>query len=106
MRQPAVRDRSALPTASRKLELVAPEELRRAILTVVQESCGIVPAEAAGAVCRLFGFARVTDDMGAAVEPHVEQLLREGRLSLQGLNLVLAPPPRPPEFNIPKLPVV
>jgi hypothetical protein len=41
---------SAIPAASRKLELVAPDELRRAILIVVQESYGIVPAELPNAV--------------------------------------------------------
>jgi len=90
MQQPPVRDRSALPAASRKLELVAPEELQRAILIVVQESYGIVPGEVPNAVCRLIGFSRVTDDMSAAVGPHRDQLLREGRLALQGDNLVLA----------------
>jgi hypothetical protein len=92
MQEPPVRDRSALPAASLKLELVAPEELRRAILIVVQESYGIVPAEVPNAVCRIFGFSRVTDDMTAAVEPHRDGLLREGSLALQGINLVLATP--------------
>jgi very-short-patch-repair endonuclease len=92
MQQPPVRDRSGLPAASRKLEFVAPEELRRAILIVVQESYGIVPADVPNAVCRLFGFSRVTDDMSAAVEPHRDALLREGYLTLQGVNLVLASP--------------
>jgi very-short-patch-repair endonuclease len=92
MQQPPVRDRSALPAASRKLEFVPPEEIRRAILLVVQESYGIVPGEVPNAVCRLFGFSRVTDDMSAAVEPHREALVREGHLALQGVNLVLATP--------------
>jgi len=92
MLQPPVRDRSDLPAASRKFEFVAPEEIRRAILLVVQESYGIALAEVPSAVCRLFGFARVTDDMSAAVEPHRDALLREGLLTLQGVNLVLASP--------------
>jgi very-short-patch-repair endonuclease len=90
MQQPPVRDRSDLPAASRKFEFVAPEEIRHAILIVVQSSYGIVPEEVPSAVCRLFGFARVTDDMTASVEPHRDALLREGRLVLQGVNLVLA----------------
>ncbi len=90
MQRPPVRDRSELPTASRKFEFVAPEEIRGAILIVVQASCGIVPEEVPSAVCRLFGFARVTDDMTASVEPYRDALLREGRLVLEGINLVLA----------------
>src|SRR6185369_15717241 len=87
---PAVRDRSELPPASRRLEFVAPEEVKRAIVQVVRTSCGIVPEEVPGAVCRLLGFARVTEEMGAAVAPHRDALLREGRLALEGVNLVLA----------------
>ena len=90
MQQPPVRDRSALPAASRKLEFVTPEEIRRAILIVVQESYAIVPTDVPNAVCRLIGFSRVTDEMSASVAPHRDQLLREGLLALQGVNLVLA----------------
>jgi hypothetical protein len=89
MQQPPVRDRSELPAGSRKLEFVAPEETRRAILTVVGESYGIAPVEVPSAVCRLLGFSRVTDDMTAAVEPHRDALLGEGYLAPQGVNLVL-----------------
>ena len=89
MQQPLIRDRSELPATSRKLEFVAPEEIRRAVLMVVEQSFGIVSIEVPTAVCRLFGFARVTDDMIAVVEPHRDTLLREGTLALRGVNLVL-----------------
>lgn len=92
MKNPPVRNRSELPAASRKLEFVAPEEIRRAILIVVEESYGIVPAEVPNAVCRLFGFSRVTDEMSAAVDQHRDALIREGYLVVQGVNLVLATP--------------
>jgi very-short-patch-repair endonuclease len=95
MQQSPVRNRSELPAASRKLEFVAPEEVRRAILIVVEESYGIVPTEVPSAVCRLFGFARVTDEMSAAVEPHRDALVREGYLKLQGVNLVAVSLARP-----------
>ena len=90
MQQAPVRDRGALPAASRKLELVAPEEIRRAILVVVQESYGIIPDDVPAAVCRLFGFARLTDEMSAVIEPHRDALLQEGALELQGVSLVYA----------------
>jgi hypothetical protein len=51
---------TALPMSSRKFELVAPEEIRRAIL---------------------FGCARVTYDLTAAVEPHRDAALLEGYLA-------------------------
>ncbi|HXB68372.1 MAG TPA: DUF3320 domain-containing protein [Candidatus Acidoferrales bacterium] len=90
MQQPPVRNRSELSAAFRKFEFVAPEEIRRAILIVVRESRGIAPAEVPVAVCRLFGFARVTDEMTAAVELHRDALLQEARLVLHGVNLVWA----------------
>jgi hypothetical protein len=95
MQQPPMRDRSDLQVASRKFEFLAPEEIRRAVLIVVQASYGIVPEDVPSAVCRLFGFARATDDMTAAVEPHRDALVREGRLLLQGVNLVIAQALRP-----------
>ena len=61
----------------------------------VDRSDGIVPTEVPSAVCRLFGFARVTDEMSAAVEPHRDALVREGYLELQGVNLVAISLARP-----------
>lgn len=89
MTEPPVRNREKLSASSRKLEYVAPEENRRAILTVVQQSCGIQPASVPDEVCRLLGFARVTADMAKVVAPHRDALVREGRLTMQGLNLIL-----------------
>jgi very-short-patch-repair endonuclease len=91
-----VRDRSALPAASRKLELIAPEEIRSAILLAVKEAYGIVPEDVPNAVCRLLGFARITDEMHTTVEPHRDALLREGYLKMNGLNLTLATQPLVP----------
>jgi very-short-patch-repair endonuclease len=100
MQQPPVRDRSGLAAASRRFEFVAPEEIRSAILVVVKQSYGIEPSEVPGAVCRLFGFARVTDDMTAAVEPHRDKLVREGYLTLQGVNLVVVSPEMQSNFAL------
>jgi very-short-patch-repair endonuclease len=88
MQESPLRDRSQLPAASRKFEFVAPEEIRRAILTVVEESYGIAPPEVPNAVCRLLGFTRASEDMTAAIEQRREDLLREGCLALQGVNLM------------------
>ena len=84
MESPPVRDRSSLPVSSRKLDLVAPEEIDAAILKVVQQSCGMNPDEVPGAVCRLLGFARVTDDMKNSIEPRRDTLLGRGALKANG----------------------
>ena len=88
MQDPPVRDRSDLPAASRKFEFIAPEEIKRAIVGLTQDSHGIAPPEVASAVCRVLGFARVTEEMTELVEKHRDELLREGCLALQGANLV------------------
>lgn len=90
MQDPPVRDRSELPAGSRKFEFIAPEEIKRAILIVAQESHGITPSEVANAVWRLLGFARVTEEMSAVAEQYRDELLREGYLALEGVNLVAA----------------
>jgi len=89
MTTPLVRDRSTLPLSSRKLDLVAPEEIRRAIVDAVKASCGMNPDEVPNAVCRALGFARVTEEMKAEVQPHIQALLELGQVQLKGQNLTL-----------------
>src|SRR5262249_49458016 len=50
-----VRDRSALPAASRRLDLVAPEEIARAVERVVVDAFGIQPARGPPGGCRPVG---------------------------------------------------
>jgi hypothetical protein len=92
MERPPVRDRSDLPAASRKLDLIAPEEIRAGILQVIRQSCGMSFDEAPGAVCRLLGFARVTDDMRGAMELHRDALIKRGDLRANGQNLTVVAP--------------
>ena len=75
-----VRDRSELPSASRKLELVAPEELSEAIAAVVKRSFGISLADIPHAVCRLLGFGRTSEDMATLVDSLVRKLSTAGTL--------------------------
>ncbi|ETZ20942.1 DUF3320 domain-containing protein [Pedobacter sp. V48] len=63
MSDPVVRDRSQLPAASKRLQIIAPEEINMAIRQVVSESIAITDEAAANLVAKLFGFSRVTEDM-------------------------------------------
>lgn len=83
------RDRSALPVASRKIELIAPEELKAAALKIVETSHGIATDELVAEVCRVVGFARVTEGMRGRVEEVVRALFEGGGLALQGGQAVL-----------------
>lgn len=90
--QPLVRDRSALPTAARKLDLVAPEEIIAAIERVVTDAFGMEPTEIATAACRLFGFGRVSDEMRQRVDAIVDDMLQQNRLIKRGDHLLIPDP--------------
>jgi hypothetical protein len=84
MTEPPLRDRSNLNGASRDLALIAPEEVELAITRVVRDAYGIETSQIAPAVARLFGFQRLTDDMRAHIDPLVERMVADERLTRQG----------------------
>ena len=87
--QVIVRDRSELPNASRKLELIAPEEIEIAIKQVVSGTYGIDREELAREVCKLFGFKLVSTEMRREVESVLDGLIAQGELTRKGDSLVL-----------------
>ena len=96
LERPAVRDRAALPAASRRLELVAPEELEMAAEAVVSDALGMPRDAVPAATCRLLGFPRMSDDMRARVEAAVARLVEGRRLVVRGDHLVAEPKDGPP----------
>ena len=84
-----VRDRSELPNVSRRLGLIAPEEIEVAIKRVVSAAFGIEREDLAREVCRLFGFRSVSGDMRQRVDKVVERLTEERQLIWQGSSLVI-----------------
>ena len=79
---PPVRDRSNLPIGSRKIELVDPAEIQKALLSAVERSFGIHPGEAIVEVSRLLGFKRATKGIETRIEKQLHGLLKEGKLRL------------------------
>ena len=61
MTQPPVRDRSGLPAATRKLEMVSNEELAEADCIVVGRSYDIARDQAPVRAFKLLGYSRATD---------------------------------------------
>jgi hypothetical protein len=90
MDQPRVRHRGALPSASRRLELVPPEEIARSIELSVRSSFGIEPDEIPGVACRLLGFPRLSEEMRRRVDTIVEQMIAEERLTRRGVYVSAA----------------
>ena len=88
-RKVTVRDRSELPKASRKLELIAPEEIETAIKQVVSAAFGMGRDELTRGVCWLFGFKPASAKMRQEVDRVVERLIEEGQLIWQGNSLLI-----------------
>lgn len=84
MQEPPLRDRSALPAISRKLPLVAPEELARALRTVVAQSFALPRDAAYLATIRLLGFTRLSDDMRQQLDGVLAGLLERRELEETG----------------------
>ena len=84
-----VRDRSGLPNASRKLELIAPEEIEAAIKQVVSDAFGIERDDLAPEVCRFFGIRRASAQIQQGIDKVVEELIERGQLILKADSLVI-----------------
>ncbi|WP_045687028.1 DUF3320 domain-containing protein [Hymenobacter sp. AT01-02] len=80
MRRPPLRSRTGLPTISRKLAFVAPEELTLALRTVVAHSFALPTDAALLAAVRLLGFNRLSEEMRQQLEPVLRELLAAGKV--------------------------
>ncbi|QHS61679.1 DUF3320 domain-containing protein [Chitinophaga agri] len=78
MQQPFVRSRANLPSASRKMTYIAPEELNVVIEKVVADAVAITATAAIPVIAKTLGFARVTEDLRAELEDAVETALADG----------------------------
>jgi hypothetical protein len=84
-----VRNRLALPNASRKIEFIAPEEIQIAIQEVIENSWGIRREDIPLEVCRMFGFAQTSEQMRVSIDQQVERLFEKGVIRLKGDILVM-----------------
>ena len=87
--QVTVRDRGELPNASRKLKLIAPEEIEMAIKQVILNALGIERDDLSREVCKLFGFGTVSADMRQKVEKVINEMIERGDLMEKGSSLLL-----------------
>lgn len=82
------RDRSRLPAASRKIELVAPQELEAAVLEAVQTSMGLPRDEIPNVAARHLGFNRAGAAIDDAFQDAVDNLIKAERLAWHGKDVV------------------
>ncbi|OLY92998.1 Protein of unknown function [Cnuella takakiae] len=88
--QAPMRDRSNLPPASRKWKYIAPEEIGSVLFKVVKDAVVIAPDEAYPIVVKLFGFARVTEEMRNDILQLIKPMKSSGLLKQSEAGLEAA----------------
>jgi very-short-patch-repair endonuclease len=85
----AVRNRRNAPLSLRRVTMIAPEEYRLALTTIIAEAAAISRDDLVVETARLFGFDRTGPDLKEAIDRQAEKLVNEGRLYLDenGLRL-------------------
>jgi hypothetical protein len=90
MEEAPLRDRSGLPDASKKIELVSPDEIAAAIRKAVADSFGMDRSEIPAAVLRLLlGFRRTTQGAQRHVTRVLDDMVRRGELVQEGSHVSL-----------------
>ena len=90
-----VRDRSAAHSASlKKPDVLAPTEIRQAILVIVEANFGANRNTLAVDVARLLGFKSTSAQLKERIEEQIERLLTQSQLLLTDGTLALAEPIR------------
>jgi flagellar biosynthesis GTPase FlhF len=84
------RSRANAPDGSRKLELVAPEEIEAAVLEVVDHALGMRLEDIPPAACSLLGFGATSERMREIVNGRIARLQEIGKLVQKGDYLVVA----------------
>ena len=79
-KESTLRDRSSLPSSERKLEFIAPDEIRSAMLHIVKMSHSIGMEDLISETAGAFGFGRVTAKMKQSFEDLVQSLVNGGDL--------------------------
>ncbi|MGV3656587.1 MAG: hypothetical protein ACO1NX_01485, partial [Chitinophagaceae bacterium] len=89
MHAPVLRDRSALPAASRKIKWIAPEEVIGVIAKVVRNAVAIHPEAAFPYIAKLLGFSRVTEEMRTEILAHIQEALAQNIIVQEGELLMM-----------------
>lgn len=89
--EPVIRERSKLAAASRKLSLIAPEEMDLAIQRIVENSIAIQAEVAVPLIAKLFGINRVTEDIRKELMQSIELSLSRGIVLRDGDYLKALP---------------
>jgi very-short-patch-repair endonuclease len=87
MKIPVVRERSNIPAASKKLQLISPEEILQAIHRVTESAMAIHPDSAVPLVTKMFGFSRVTEEIRREILEKIDYAISQGMIRNEGGHL-------------------
>ncbi|MDK0575362.1 hypothetical protein P6P35_16085, partial [Clostridium perfringens] len=79
-----MRDRSNLPNSARKISYISPEEICIGIEKVVKELIAIQPEATIPYIAKMFGFARVTDDIKKEIMSAINLSIKNKKVFLDG----------------------
>mgnify|MGYP006425542191 CR=1 FL=1 len=82
-----IRDRSNLSSEYRAIDHIAPEEIQRAIMILVEKSYGSEIEDLVKEVGSLLGYSRVTQNIFDSIKEQVNTLLKEEKLQINGTQL-------------------
>lgn len=88
-REALIRDRSDLPASQKKIEFIAPEEIKAAIYKTVHDAVSIDSDEALTEALSILGFQRVTAKMKESVLPMLNDMVWHKQLMRNGERLFL-----------------
>ncbi len=77
-----IRSRAERPSAERKFEWVAPEELDQSLLETVTLGFSMTREDAISGALGLLGFGRATSRVSVSLEERIDSLVTEGRLQV------------------------
>jgi hypothetical protein len=83
-----VRSHANLPEFNRRMEQIAPEEIKTAVQTVVKNALGMYRDDIPSAVCGFLGFGRTSEEMRRHVDNLVGQMITTGQLNWRGDYLI------------------
>lgn len=86
---PVIRDRSLFSPNSKKLSFISDEEMNLAIIKVIESSIAIQPDNAVILIAKLFGFARVTEDMRKHILQSIKKAVKSEIVKKDGEFLKL-----------------
>jgi hypothetical protein len=93
MTTPPVRDRSGFDSNSKKIDLVAPEEIKEALVEEIRRGFSMDADDAIAAAARRLGFLRQTAQARSQIVSALSQLIESGLVNREGNRLTISKGP-------------